>query len=54
MKVSHGVFENTPVVTVKELNTNKKITCHFYRFFDDIIFLKKEYENLKSENKFLT
>lgn len=46
VKVERGIFETDPYVTVKELDSNKTITCHFYRFFDDKQFLKDEYKKM--------
>lgn len=52
LRVEHGIFETSPYVTVKELNSNKTITCHFYRFFDSKEFLESEYKKFKENNPF--
>ena len=51
IRVERGIFESDPYVTVKELNSNKKITCHFYRFFNDKAFLNCEYKKLLDEQE---
>jgi len=48
--VQEGIFSNSPYVTAKELESEKKFTCHFYRFYDDIPFLKNELEELRKLN----
>lgn len=52
VKVQHGIFETGPYVTVKEQDSDKKISCHFYRFHDDMDFLKAEYKKLKEAQPF--
>ena len=54
LHVEHGIFETSPYVTVKELDSNKKFTCHFYRFYDDKEFLESEYKKLKEKTPFTT
>lgn len=52
VRVEHGIFESSPYVTVKELDNDKTISCHFYRFFDDKPFLEEEYKKLKKASPF--
>lgn len=53
VKVEHGIFDNSPYVTVKETDSNKTIGgIHFYRFSNDTDFLEAEYKKLLESSPF--